>query len=70
MDSATFKRRAHHTMTNDEIPDDEGMTTSEAGLARRMHSRDALLAHFRQSSLGIRVSFVITQSTFVTYDEA
>jgi len=59
-------------MTNDEIPNDEGMTKSEARMARCMHARDALLAHFRQSSLGfraslgIRVSFVITHSSFTT----
>jgi len=41
-----------------------------------MHSCDALLARFRQpslgirASLGIRVSFVITHSSFVIYDEA
>ena len=63
-------------MTSDEIPNDEGMTESEARMARCMHLRDALLARFRQSSLGIRaslgiwVSFVITHSTFVIYDEA
>ena len=55
---------------NDEIPNDEGMTKSAARMARCMHSRDALLARFRQSSLGIRaslgirVSFVICNDAF------
>ena len=59
-------------MTKDEIPNDEGMTKSESRMARCMHSRDALLARFRQSSfgirasLGIRISFVMTHSSFTT----
>ena len=45
-----------NTMTNDGMPNDEGMTNTEARMTNRVGGRSALLRH---SGFVIRISFVI-----------